>query len=65
MPRETGAFFHGVAGLDADGLCLYQTARRVISSAVERFVHIEDVGSSNLSSPTIFPHLCNAANALG
>ena len=29
--------------------------RRVISSAVERFVHIEDVGSSNLSSPTNFP----------
>ena len=25
---------------------------RVISSAVERFVHIEDVGSSSLSSPT-------------
>ena len=29
--------------------------RRVISSVVERFVHIEDVGSSNLSSPTSFP----------
>ena len=29
--------------------------RRVISSVVERFVHIEDVGSSNLSSPTNFP----------
>ena len=27
---------------------------RVISSVVERFVHIEDAGSSNLSSPTIF-----------
>ena len=29
--------------------------RWVISSVVERFVHIEDVGSSNLSSPTKFP----------
>ena len=28
-------------------------ARRVISSAVERFVYTEDVGSSSLSSPTI------------
>ena len=27
----------------------------MISSVVERFVHIEDVGSSNLSSPTILP----------
>ena len=31
--------------------------RRVISSVVERFVHIEDVGSSNLSSPTSFPEV--------
>ena len=30
---------------------------RVISSAVERFVHIEDVGSSILSSPTILTKL--------
>ena len=30
-------------------------ARRVISSVVERFVHIEDVGGSNPSSPTIPP----------
>ncbi len=29
--------------------------RRVISSVVERFVHIEDVGSSSLSSPTKSP----------
>jgi hypothetical protein len=29
------------------------SARRVISSVVERFVHIEDVGGSNPSSPTI------------
>ena len=36
----------------------YWPAPRVISSVVERFVHIEDVGSSNLSSPTIEP-LCN------
>src|SRR5690606_9100225 len=28
-------------------------ADRVISSVVERFVHIEDVGGSNPSSPTI------------
>ena len=28
---------------------------RVISSVVERFVHIEDAGSSNLSSPTRIP----------
>ena len=28
-------------------------AHRVISSVVERFVHIEDVGGSNPSSPTI------------
>jgi hypothetical protein len=28
---------------------------RVISSVVERFVHIEDVRSSNLLSPTILP----------
>ncbi len=35
-------------GAVTDGL------RRVISSVVERFVHIEDVGSSNLSSPTTF-----------
>ncbi len=31
----------------------YYARLRVISSVVERFVHIEDVGSSNLSSPTI------------
>ena len=30
-------------------------ADRVISSVVERFVHIEDVGGSNPSSPTIPP----------
>ena len=30
-------------------------ARRVISSVVERFVHIEDVGGSNPSSPTTSP----------
>lgn len=46
---------------------------RVISSVVERFVHIEDVRSSNLLSPTIFyTHLimcgpcgCNMGLALG
>ena len=35
------------------------TPCRVISSVVERFVHIEDVGSSNLSSPTIPPMKIN------
>jgi trehalose 6-phosphate synthase len=35
------------------GACGYETRRRVISSVVERFVHIEDVGGSNPSSPTI------------
>ena len=38
--------------LEATMECGYVSARRVISSVVERFVHIEDVGSSNLSSPT-------------
>lgn len=35
-------------------VALNTAPRRVISSVVERFVHIEDVRSSNLLSPTIF-----------
>ena len=31
-----------------------KTPQRVISSAVERFVHIEDVSGSNPLSPTMF-----------
>ena len=37
--------------------------RRVISSVVERFVHIEDVGGSNPSSPTIFPDFWRLSTA--
>jgi hypothetical protein len=40
-------------------------ANRVISSVVERFVHIEDVGGSNPSSPTTFPVLIHAPPARG
>ena len=56
--RPRGRTANGFPASCSGGRRWLKTPPRVISSVVERFVHIEDVRSSNLLSPTIYHQPC-------